>query len=166
MLPPYFTLSTKSMNNSISETTGGWHLLHQWTERSCVSARMRHRGQGWWASSILYQRNRTCFVFFSTSSPVSIHPLQQKFSHASGNWVTHFILSPLCCCQRVSLSVSTGLVLVHQFSMLGLKHNCFLWQQCHFLLNVLALASGASWKIFESPITVIVSVSVCLCVCG
>lgn len=129
---------------------------HQQTERSCVSAGTRGGGGGQ-AAAVLRHRHRTCFVSLTTSSPISAHSNWSHKQTCTCFWRPHnspvcvreahdFILPSQSCSQKVFLL--SLLVLVsqsHAGTCMGLSDSCFLWQPCHFLSSILALALGGSW---------------------
>lgn len=161
--PPRRTqdLRTKSVNNRVAETNRRVACSAP-TDRKelCVSRDERRRTR--WAASVLHQRNRTCFVSFSASPPISMRPNGQKhtisqlmFLESAQN--ISVLLSDSLFHFAVSASLPESLFVCLYWSgwsscvrpCMGLKDSCFPWQPCHFLLNILALAIGESQKKLE-----------------
>lgn len=154
-------LRTESMNNRVAETNRRVACSAP-TDRKelCVSRDERRRTR--WATSVLHQRNRTCFVSFSASPPIFIHPNGQKHTFSQLMFLETAQISPCLLSDSlfhfaISAPLPESLFVCLYWSgwsscvgpCMGLKDSCFPWQPCHFLLNILALAIGESQKKLE-----------------
>lgn len=97
-LIPTLDISTESMNNRVAETNRRVASSAP-TDRGELCAGITGRKQGQWAMPVLYQENRTCFVFLR----ISLSPFHSDNTHflttrVSGNcpnichcfYVTHY----------------------------------------------------------------------------
>lgn len=136
------------MNNCVAETNTRVAVSAP-TDKGqiCVEIQCKRGKQAYsWLSS---HKNKASSVFLSNplNSCLFTQRAQMFTTYVSGICTqisccflddSLFNLAMSLCSQKVWLSVSAGLPGVH---VRGLRTSCFLWHPCHFLLDILALAS-------------------------